>query len=122
MKRLFIFALMTMAASSSFAMGDILNCINGRVNVTTARYMNDEKNLRLSASFMVDDLGTFHSVVETKSSLMRPGQKAFVGKTSDGRTMKLVVKGFNKLKGTLTIDGLPAEEGFVCKEQILFEM
>jgi hypothetical protein len=117
MKRLFIFALMTMAASSSFAMSDKLNCINGRVNVSTYRHINDD-SLRLTAGFMVDDIGTFHSVVETKSSFT---QKVFTGKTADGRDMKFVVKRHG-LKGTLTIAGLPGEEGFICKEQILFEM
>ena len=110
--------MMTMAASSSFAISDTLNCINGRVNVSTHRYINDD-NLRLSANFMVDDLGTFHSVVKSEAAR---GSRAFLGRTSDGRAMKFVVKNAGSLKGTLTIEGLPAEEGFICKEQILFPL
>lgn len=122
MKRLFIFALMTMAASSSFAINDTLICSNGRVNVTTARYMNDEENLRLNANFLIDDMRTFHSIVEPDSSWIRPGKKVFTGNSADGREMKLVVRGFRTLKGTLTINGLPTEKDLSCREQIFFEM
>lgn len=120
MKRLFIFALMTMAASSSFAMSDILFCTNGRVEVTTARYMNDEKTLRLSANFMVPGMGTFHSVVTSKGSLFG-GQRTFIGKATDGRSVKFVVENDDGLQGTLKIQGLADEELF-CREQNILEM
>jgi hypothetical protein len=122
MKRLFIFALMTMAASSSFAISDLMSCINGRVNISTSHYTNDEKTIHLTAAFMVDDIGTFNSVVTAESAR---GQKTFVGKTADGRDLKLVVQNLKSqkgLKGTLTIQDLPTEEGFICKEQIFFGM
>lgn len=108
MKRLFIFALMTMAASSSFAISDILTCSNGRVNITTARYMNDEKNLRLMAHFMVDDTQTFHAIVTT------PSRKTFVGKTSDGLDIKFVQEDSASSTWTLTIEGLPKEDDIHC--------
>ena len=117
MKRLFIFALTMMAASSSFAMKDVLQCVNGRVVVNTFRHMNEDQ-LRLTASFMVNDLGNFEALVTTQS---RWTAKSFSGKTADGRKMKLVVKRFDDLKGTLSIEGLPSEE-LVCREQNLFEM
>jgi hypothetical protein len=124
MKKIFIFALMTMTASSSFAIGDFLKCINGSVNVVTHQYINDN-NLRLSASFMAEDKGPFHAIVQKKST---SEQITFTGKTADGRDMKLevksddtLVKRGDTLTGTLTIDG-SIEKGFVCYEAGAFEM
>lgn len=116
MKRLFIFAMMTLAASSSFAMSDILNCSNGLVNVSTARYMNDEKNLRLSASFMIEGMRNFHAIVTT------PSRKIFVGKTSDGLNIKLVQDDNAARTWTLKIEGLPAENGIHCIKPGLIPM
>ena len=121
MKRLFIFAMMTLAASSSFAMSDILFCTNGRVEVTTARYMNDEKNLRLSANFLRPGARTFHSVVTSKGSLFG-GQRTFIGKSTNGRSVKFVVENNDGLQGTLKIQGLADEDGIFCREPNLLEM
>jgi len=118
MKRLFIFAMMTMAASSSFAMSDKLKCINGRVNVETYRHIN-ESDLRMMVNYMVDDVGTFRALVTSKGTLFG-GQRTFAGTTTDGRSVKFVVKNGDGLQGTLRIDGLADEQGFICKEQIQF--
>ena len=116
MKRLFIFAMMTMAASSSFAMfsiSDKLKCINGRATVETYSHIN-ESDLRILVDHMVNKV-SYQAFVTSESPLFS-GQRTFEGTTTDGRSLKFVVKKGGGLRGTLKIDGLPVERGFDCTE------
>lgn len=113
MKKILLIAMTTLAASSSFGFfgdDDAYNCSNGRVNVSTYRHIN-EKTLRLMAHYMVDDVGTLYSLVNLKES---GNQKTFLGATSNGRRVKLVVTENDPITAVLKIENLAVESELNC--------
>lgn len=111
MKRLFIIAMTTLAASSSFAGildSNIIKCIGSNgVTVETQKY--SDKKLYLSAQLFQPDL-----FVVAKAAV---SGNVFYGITKDGRAISLTYQSENSI---LSVDGL-ADEVVSCKGRGFFE-
>ena len=115
MKRLFIIAMTTLAASSSFAVSDTLNCTGTKnaIYVNTYPY-NDVggESLQMLVHTLSPDSSIYVNVRTEEHGLLW-STKVFYGTTYDGRAVTLTVRG-NK-KATLCIDGI-ADEPLKCLE------